>query len=291
MEHYERSIRAVGAASGYSTEHPERLHIDFAKLAYSSSNKQSTYLKQMTRWLDRDEAVHCFAAYVNWKQSLDTSSAVPQHESTAGPAAQADAPPSQASNITGMLTGINQFELEGNPDSDLDLGSDSEESDAWAQGYRVAKKLAFQSLTVEKIPIRLPSLPPLHHLSHISAYKQVKIRLPLVSQVSPLRPVDIIRASRAYRHPNGLIIPASLSTVLARDPGQPVTTMRLLHTKPLQGIRVACMRLIFNLPVLYDATQYDVKEPLAYVEWFTPFRQMPDDVTGMYVVSASTHQH
>ncbi|KAH9847793.1 hypothetical protein C2E23DRAFT_715996, partial [Lenzites betulinus] len=40
MEHYELGIRAVGAAAGFSTEHPERLHIDFAKLAYGASNKQ-----------------------------------------------------------------------------------------------------------------------------------------------------------------------------------------------------------------------------------------------------------
>ncbi|KAH9856105.1 hypothetical protein C2E23DRAFT_686915, partial [Lenzites betulinus] len=40
-EHYEPSIRALGTADGYNTEHPERLHIDFAKLAYGASNKQS----------------------------------------------------------------------------------------------------------------------------------------------------------------------------------------------------------------------------------------------------------
>ncbi|KAJ2974809.1 hypothetical protein NUW54_g11836 [Trametes sanguinea] len=58
MEHYEISIRSLGTADGYSTEHPERLHIDFAKHAYDASNKQATYIQQMTRWLERQEAVH-----------------------------------------------------------------------------------------------------------------------------------------------------------------------------------------------------------------------------------------
>ncbi|TBU36434.1 hypothetical protein BD309DRAFT_848016, partial [Dichomitus squalens] len=40
-EHYERAIRELGTADGYSTEHPERLHIDYAKVAYGASNKQS----------------------------------------------------------------------------------------------------------------------------------------------------------------------------------------------------------------------------------------------------------
>ncbi|EIW62736.1 uncharacterized protein TRAVEDRAFT_91351, partial [Trametes versicolor FP-101664 SS1] len=66
MEHYEPSIRSVGTADGYSTEHPERLHIDFAKLAYGASNKQASYIQQMTRWLERQEAVHRFASYLEW---------------------------------------------------------------------------------------------------------------------------------------------------------------------------------------------------------------------------------
>lgn len=65
-EHYELSIHALGSADGYSTEHPERLHIDFAKMAYSASNKQATYIKQMAKWLDRQEAVHRFSLYLKW---------------------------------------------------------------------------------------------------------------------------------------------------------------------------------------------------------------------------------
>ncbi|OCH87281.1 hypothetical protein OBBRIDRAFT_736442, partial [Obba rivulosa] len=41
MQHYMSSIRNLGAADGYSMEGPERLHINFAKVAYGFSNKRS----------------------------------------------------------------------------------------------------------------------------------------------------------------------------------------------------------------------------------------------------------
>ena len=64
MQHYISSIISHGSADGYSTESPEQLHIDFAKLAYRASNKKG-YIKQMTKWLTRQEACHRFAAYLH----------------------------------------------------------------------------------------------------------------------------------------------------------------------------------------------------------------------------------
>jgi hypothetical protein len=39
LTHYIHSISLFGAADGFNTELPERLHIDFAKDAYRASNK------------------------------------------------------------------------------------------------------------------------------------------------------------------------------------------------------------------------------------------------------------
>ena len=47
---------------------------------------------------------------------------------------------------------------------------------------------------------------------------------------------------------------------------------------------------IFRLPVEIDATALGIHDPLAYIEWFTPFNVV-DAPTSMYVVSHSTHQH
>jgi hypothetical protein len=64
MDHYPRSIRLLGTADGYNTEGPERLHIDFAKLGYRAGNRRK-YIRQMTIWLNRKEAVHRFKTYLN----------------------------------------------------------------------------------------------------------------------------------------------------------------------------------------------------------------------------------
>jgi hypothetical protein len=65
MMHYVEAIRSRGTADGYNTEASERLHIDYAKEGYRASNKKD-YIKQMTVWLGRQEAVSRFHAYLNY---------------------------------------------------------------------------------------------------------------------------------------------------------------------------------------------------------------------------------
>jgi hypothetical protein len=63
--HYITSIRSRGTADGFNSEASERLHIDFAKVAYKKSSKKE-YIKQMTKWLDRQEKIHRFTTYLQW---------------------------------------------------------------------------------------------------------------------------------------------------------------------------------------------------------------------------------
>ncbi|KAJ6453502.1 hypothetical protein C8R45DRAFT_765134, partial [Mycena sanguinolenta] len=65
MEHYAPGIRLFSSAAGFNTEAPERLHIDYAKDAYRASNKKD-YIAQMTVWLQRQEAIDRFMAYLAW---------------------------------------------------------------------------------------------------------------------------------------------------------------------------------------------------------------------------------
>ena len=65
MMHYAGSIRSKGSADGYSTESPERLHIDFAKKGYRASNKNN-FIIQMIRWLIRQENMNYQRAYLAW---------------------------------------------------------------------------------------------------------------------------------------------------------------------------------------------------------------------------------
>jgi hypothetical protein len=63
--HYIDSIILFGSLDGFNSEHPERLHIDYAKKGYRASNKRD-YVIQMTRWLQRQEAMDLRAAYLQW---------------------------------------------------------------------------------------------------------------------------------------------------------------------------------------------------------------------------------
>ncbi|KAG8916248.1 hypothetical protein FRC01_003278 [Tulasnella sp. 417] len=69
LVHYTSAIRSLGTLDGYNTELPEQLHIDFAKKAYSASNKRD-YIVQMTVWLRRQEAIHRLRSYIAWVRPL-----------------------------------------------------------------------------------------------------------------------------------------------------------------------------------------------------------------------------
>lgn len=68
MEHYSDLIRQLGAADGFNTELPERLHIEYAKLAYKATNRKQ-YLRQMCTYLSRCEAIYRFDDYLDWAMS------------------------------------------------------------------------------------------------------------------------------------------------------------------------------------------------------------------------------
>ncbi|KAF9470187.1 hypothetical protein BDN70DRAFT_845947, partial [Pholiota conissans] len=77
LQHYDTLMELFGSADGYNTELPERLHIDYAKNAFRASNRKD-YIAQMTRWLERQEAVDRFAQFLEWKQVRDKLSQLPE---------------------------------------------------------------------------------------------------------------------------------------------------------------------------------------------------------------------
>ncbi|KAI0711734.1 hypothetical protein C8Q76DRAFT_769459 [Earliella scabrosa] len=63
--HYIAAIYNFGTCDGVSTEISERLHIDFAKMAYRASNRRA-YVKQMVTWLTWREKVRWFQGFLQW---------------------------------------------------------------------------------------------------------------------------------------------------------------------------------------------------------------------------------
>jgi hypothetical protein len=66
LRHYPMSMRLFGTADNFNTSYSERLHIDFAKSAYRSTNRKDEY-PQMTLWLLRQEKMHVHARYLEWR--------------------------------------------------------------------------------------------------------------------------------------------------------------------------------------------------------------------------------
>jgi hypothetical protein len=67
LMHYRDAIERLGSLDGFNSEAMERLHIDYAKIAYRASNRKD-HVAQMTRWLERQEAVDKHSAYIRWAE-------------------------------------------------------------------------------------------------------------------------------------------------------------------------------------------------------------------------------
>ena len=72
LVHYVESIRLFGSLDGFNTENSEQLHIDYAKKAYATTNRRD-YMIQMTKWLNRQEAVMWFNSYHRWHNGGHTA--------------------------------------------------------------------------------------------------------------------------------------------------------------------------------------------------------------------------
>ena len=65
--HYTSLIRLFGTTNNYNTEQSERLHIDFAKDAYRTTNHKDKY-PQMTVWLEHREKMQQHMALIEERQ-------------------------------------------------------------------------------------------------------------------------------------------------------------------------------------------------------------------------------
>lgn len=209
MQHYVAAIVSLGSADGYSSESPERLHIDFAKSAYRASNKKN-YIKQMTKWLMRQEACHRFATYLHWT--------VPGYLME--------------------LTAVSEYKNVDDDDGD-DEELDADDGDqAEGLGYSVAKEPAYPRTPISSLitdfgatdflprlqsflrasPFTSRSALDILPSTRIAVFKCLTVRLPPAPQVTKNVTKDVIRARRAVpAHGTTLSLAAQFDTVLARE--------------------------------------------------------------------------
>ncbi|KAJ3503514.1 hypothetical protein NLJ89_g8395 [Agrocybe chaxingu] len=284
IKHYVDSIRSRGTADGFNTEGTERLHIDLAKMGYRRSNKKA-YIRQMTKWLSRQEAIQRFCTYLQW--AVENYEAKVFHNGI-GEDSEGD---------------DNEEEEEEVEEAEINEG---DQPDHMCPKYSIAKTPAIPAATVISIVdnlgaddflVELNTFLERHRISsplrpsetsRFPIYKQVRLTLSTKREVSgdttPIR--DTILAVQAQpgkvtkagvKHAT----PGKFSTVLVRE------RKRESGKGPLDGLRAAQVRAIFRLPLEYGCFQH----PLAYVYWYKPFQNSPVKDLEMYQVSLSTRNH
>ncbi len=205
MQHYVDMIRSRGSADGLKPELPERLHIEFAKESYRASNRRQ-FFTQMTTWLTRQEAVHRFQKFLDWRRGVTAARirgprVEPENEEPANP----DELPAVADEEIEQILASDGVDIQ----QQLLFTSGLLES---RSRYALAITLPFPNMFIERIiekhkaPDFIPCLteflrsnvPDCQRIPRerdtLAVYKQTKVLLRSIPQVSDKKWENTIRA-------------------------------------------------------------------------------------------------
>ncbi|KAF8122220.1 hypothetical protein EV363DRAFT_1183475 [Boletus edulis] len=269
LVHYTDTIRNLGSLDGLNTETSERLHIDFAKKAYAATSRKD-YTIQMTRWLQRQEAVIWFGAYLCWRHKTELTHLEPSgsesDESIAGNAVphcrRLGADSDHPSNVYRVSQ---QPQFPKKPLQQLE------------QHHGAVCFLEALKVFINTLPHGCQRFEPNVH-DRFDVYSNLVLFLPPMEHAAN-------KHARIRSHPqryNGVRKPPTLArydTVLVE------VDRDLRPLGGLHGLRVAEVRVIFRLPTHLG----NYPHPLAYIHWFKPLQTFDDNVK-MFCVSRSTRQ-
>ncbi|KAL1693443.1 hypothetical protein GGG16DRAFT_49273 [Schizophyllum commune] len=273
LQHYISSIRLLSTTDNYNTELFERLHIDFAKNGWRASNKRDAF-PQMIRWLDRQEKVVAFDRYIT-----ATTPTSPKKTKTV------------ASNPAGTRVSVAKH-----PDS-KGRSIMTIENTHHAPGSSRRLKEYLNTFLPKPSTARVAALATLP-FDRLDVFHQFK--------VYPLSVDDDGDGEETVKvTPSASTAPGRSDTVivLERDTAgaaglQGVCRLLVLFSHRIEahldhraGTRVGRVKVVFKLPRTLDiygpqaAPHAWPAGPLAYIEWYTPFRRGPDGVHGLYKVA------
>ncbi|KAI0736336.1 hypothetical protein C8Q72DRAFT_985880 [Fomitopsis betulina] len=283
MAHYVRAIMLYGTTDNYNTKATERLHIDFAKEAYRSTNRKDE-LPQMTKWLERRQKVLQHAKYVQWRVLYALSQGDPSRAARTEPAAADKVtrwhPPDMACPLQHHMTkwpsrrAVSVKEL------------------VAAEGYGATHLIpALARFVVE---FNAPNLARNEVEAHAASVRFPFTALPVYHKIRFCNTeyygnetLDAIHAQPQRVGSTGNILaPDRFDTALVhiRSIGQPSSS--------IHDMRVGQVRTIFSLPQksLRELFPSAIQVPrhLVYVEWFSKFAASPDPRHRMYKVRRLT---
>ncbi|KAI0048603.1 hypothetical protein FA95DRAFT_1490591 [Auriscalpium vulgare] len=247
--HYVDSIKLFGTTDNYNTEATERLHIDYAKDAYRSTNHKDAF-PQMTKWLVRRERIWQHERYISWR-----------HGDGRERIHIARLPSSKSVSFTQLGT------AHGAPDFETALAQ-----------YIVRERnpgLSERQVVNVAEGIKLP-------FRTVATYHKIKISNPDAQEAEDLPDArDAVHVRPAHLDTRGRSVSGRFDTVL-------VNTGEGQDTRVL-GYRVAQVRVVFSLAAKARAAafpaNYGGPTHLAYIEWFTPFSAAAEPDHLMYKVS------
>ncbi|QRV73208.1 hypothetical protein RhiJN_01222 [Ceratobasidium sp. AG-Ba] len=305
LSHYVDSIREFGTPDGYSTEVPENLHIEYAKIPWRASNKVRP-LPQMLTYIQRQEAIRIHRAYRDQYLGQDEDNSHVENE-----------PTEVVDGRTGRVMSRNLSELlpeavaedDWVEEDDVEGGNSAEEEWTWESepvAYPNPHRHMATGPTKHNVPVkdvirkyqasdlllattdflvRRQGIP--RHDIIISPENRVDIwhRLYLHHDPLPFAPFeplrrDVIRAIAPVRGPGGRWhTEGTWDTALyLEQPNQIRSNSRDQREKHgLQRYRAGRVRAFFSLP---GHIRDYYPGPLAYVEVFRSFEATPASPYG-----------
>ncbi|KAG9089203.1 hypothetical protein FS749_001534 [Ceratobasidium sp. UAMH 11750] len=281
VRHYPHQTREMGSPDGYSTEGPERLHIDCVKVPYRASNGVNPE-PQMLIDLQRREA------WIQRRADLEREGVIPRRQRRRRPEEEL-IEDEDSEDSDGELDSVSNGE--GSEDGDGDsVHVKEDEVYQPAPAIRIAKRPAITNITGAAIvsDYHAPGFVEavvdyVHvHSRHLAwlidehARFGVYPRFTLIHPRLPFAPlvgykVDLVRAAPARHTMDGRNRPPTFDTVLLEERSDRIG---------LHRYRVARVLVIFQLPQFCREL---CTQPLAYVEMFADFNPVASNMHHLVV--------
>ncbi|KAI0039173.1 hypothetical protein FA95DRAFT_1504536 [Auriscalpium vulgare] len=267
LSHYVESIKLFGTTDNYNTEATERLHIDYAKDAYRSTNHKDAF-PQMTKWLVRREQIWQHDRYISWRSAeAERAAAV----AAGAPGAQDDSSPPRV-HIAHLPSAKSvSFALLGAAYGAADFQTALARYIIQERNPRLSERQVFNVADGIALPFR--TVATYHKIKFYNPDAQDEDDLPAARDAVHIRP--------AHRDTRDRPVPGRFDTVLVNTgTGQDAG---------VTGYRVAQVRVVFSLAAKARAAAfpaaYNGPKHLAYIEWFTPFAAEAEPDHLMYRIS------